>query len=369
MEKESILMVEDDEQVLLNFEKTLSKEGYNTKVADNVEKALKLIKENKYNLLLVNIEMKRINGMQILEETKKISPETEIILIVGYESADVAFDTLRKDAIDFIVKPCEKEELRLRIKHALERQRLRKRALKDEIYKEMSETLGAVAHEINNPLTTIIGNAELISYDLSSDHPMYKQTKAIERSAERIAEIIEKMRKTKGIEMKQYTKDSKIIDIQKIGKFEKPEEKTILIVDDEESITSVYSIVLERDGYKVDTADSGIEALDMIKEKNYSIVILDICMPEIDGYETLKKMNEYYSNKEIQSPATIMITGYDVENILQECKNIGAFTTLLKPLKNKILIDTIRQAEEFVKENNKTNDKGYRYNAAPFDRQ
>ena len=127
MEKESILMVEDDQQVLLNFEKTLSKEGYNTKVADNVEKALKLIKENKYNLILMDIEMKRINGMQILEETKKISPETEVILIVGYESADVAFDTLRKDAIDFIVKPCEKGELRIRIKHALEKQKLEKK--------------------------------------------------------------------------------------------------------------------------------------------------------------------------------------------------------------------------------------------------
>ena len=350
MENESILIVEDDRQVLSSFEKTLSKEGYNISTVDNIEKALKLIKENKYNLILIDIVMKRINGMQILEETKKISPETEVILILEYGSADASFNISRKDAVDFIVKPYDKDELRIRIKHALEKQKLGKKILKDEIYKKMSETLGAIAHEINNPLTAIIGNAELLLYDLSNDNPIYEQIKAIEHSAGRIAEITEKMRKVRGIEIKKYTKDSKIIDIQKSSKFEKPEEKTVLIVDDEESITNLYSMVLKRNGFKVDTADSGIKALDMIKEKNYSIIILDVSMSEMDGHETLQNLNKYYSDKKVQIPATIMLTGYDVDDVLKKCKNIGAFAALHKPLKISTLIETVNQAEEFVKE-------------------
>ena len=350
MEKESILIVEDDRQVLSSFEKTLSKEGYNITAVDNIEKTLKLIKENKYNLILADIAMIRINGMQILEETKKISPETEVILILECGSADVAFDTLRKDSINLIFKTCEKDELKIRINHTLERQRLGKESLKNEIYKKMSETLGAIAHEINNPLTAIIGNAELLIYDLSNDNPIYEQIKAIKHSAGRIAEITEKMREVRGIEIKKYTKDSKIIDIQKSSKFEKPEEKTVLIVDDEESITSLYSIVLKRNGYKVDTTNSGIKALDMIKEKNYSIIILDVSMPDMDGHETLQNLNKYYSDKKVQIPATIMITGYDVEDVLKKCKNIGAFAALHKPLQISTFIEPVKQAEEFVSE-------------------
>ena len=93
-----------------------------------------------------------------------------------------------------------------------------------------------------------------------------------------------------------------IIDIQKSGKFKKPGEKTVLLIDYDVTVTRLYSKVLELCGYKVDTANRGMEALDLIKKKNYSIVIVDVSMPEMEGYETL-----LYSDKKIQIPATLLL--------------------------------------------------------------
>lgn len=71
----------------------------------------------------------------------------------------------------------------------------------------------------------------------------------------------------------------------------------------------------------------------------------------MNGYETLQKMNQYYTEKQEQIPSTIMITGYDVEDILQKCKEIGAYTALHKPFKLSILLETIKHAEKFIRKN------------------
>jgi len=349
MGKESILIVDDDIQVLSSYKRGLEEDNYNITTVKSGEEALKLLKEQKYNLILLDIVMEGINGFQVLEEVKKLSPETVVILISGYVTIETTIEALRKDAIDYIVKPCDKRELKFRVKKALERQQLGIKDRESEIYQKMSETLGAVAHELNSPLTALIGNVDMLTMDLPIEHPMFEQLLDITISTEKMAVIINKMKEIRGIETKQYTKDSKIIDIQKSAEFKKPEEKTVLVVDDEKVITSMVSNFLTKNGYDVDTAESGIKALKMIKNKNYSIVILDICISQMDGYETLQKMNQFYTEKQIQIPSTIMITGYDVEDILQKCKEIGAYTALHKPFKLSVLLETVKHAEKFMR--------------------
>ena len=351
MEKESILIVDDDIQVLSSYERGLKEDNYNIKAVKSGEEAIKELKKKKYNLILLDIVMNGINGLQVLEEVKKQSPGTVVILVSGYGTIETTIEALRKDAIDYIAKPCDKEELKFRVKKALERQQLGIKAKEAEIYKKIFETLGTVAHELHKPLTALKGIVDMLAMDLPDDHPMYEQLLDIIISAERMTVIINKMREIRGIEMKQYTIDSKIIDIQESAEFKKPEGKTVLVVDDEEAITSIISNFLTKNGYNVDTAENGIEALKMIKKKKFSIVILNIYMPLMDGYETLQKMNQFYTEKQIQIPSTIMITGYDVEDILQKCKEIGAYTALHKPFKLSILLETIKHAEKFIRKN------------------
>ena len=124
MEKESILIIEDDIQVLSSFERILSGVGYEITAVNNGYKALKLLKNRKYNLVLTDIVMKGIDGLQVLEEIKMISPETVVILITGYGVIETAIEAIRKGVNDYILKPCDEGELRSRVKQALEKQRL-----------------------------------------------------------------------------------------------------------------------------------------------------------------------------------------------------------------------------------------------------
>jgi len=124
MERESILIIEDDIQVLSSFERILSGDGYEITAVNNGDKALKLLKNRKYNLVLTDIVMKGIDGLQVLEEIKMISPETVVILITGYGVIETAIEAIRKGVNDYILKPCDEGELRSRVKQALEKQRL-----------------------------------------------------------------------------------------------------------------------------------------------------------------------------------------------------------------------------------------------------
>lgn len=345
MNSEKILIVDDDVQVLFNFKKTLEKEGYNVNTAASGEKALEWLASTSYDLVLTDIVMDGIDGMALLKKIKEASPKTIVILITGFGSIESAVHALRHGAVDYMLKPCQQEELTIRIRRALDNKKLEKSALEAEMYQKMSETLGAVAHEINNPLTAIIGFGELLELEFEDNGSVKDQVSSILKAADRISGIIRKMKEIRGIETKQYTRDSKIIDIQKSSEQVEPEIRSILVVDDEEIIYSMASQFLKMSGYDVDTAENGMIALEKIEKTHYNIVILDISMPGIDGYETLVGINKYYSTNEAKKPATIMMTGYDVEEILDKCKGIGAFAILHKPFSLKKLLEIVKDAE------------------------
>ncbi len=344
MQNKTILVVDDEKTVVESFRRILSDAGYITFTADNGKKALEIIKEKKCNIVLTDIVMKGINGLQILKETKRISPDTDVVMITGYGSVTNILDALRKNAVDFIMKPCRDNELLDRMQQVVKRQNERRLAREAEMYKKMTEALGAVAHEINNPLTGILGCAEM----LGMENPDNKEVARIITSVERIIDVLERMKEIKGIKTKKYTRDSEILDLQRNSEFMRPEKNTVLVVDDEEAVTSMISDFAAGTSYSADTAASGSEVLEKIKNRNYSVVILDVSMPGMDGYETLLKMNKYYTDREIQIPATIMFTGYDVEEILEKCKAAGAYTVIRKPFKNKELFKIVKEAEEYA---------------------
>lgn len=102
----------------------------------------------------------------------------------------------------------------------------------------------------------------------------------------------------------------------------------ILVVDDEEHAREGLSKILTREGYGVETAANGKEAIDVIKHKSFDLVITDMRMPLMDGFEVLREIK-----KMDDSVGVIMITAYgEVESYL-EAMNLGAFEYINKPVR------------------------------------
>jgi len=121
------ILVADDEQSMREFlEIMLKKEGYKVSLASNGEEVVKLIDNDLFDLVLLDIRMPKLDGISALKKIKAIAPETIVIMITAYASADTAIKAMKEGAYDYITKPFKIEEIKLIIKNALEKKNLQK---------------------------------------------------------------------------------------------------------------------------------------------------------------------------------------------------------------------------------------------------
>jgi len=115
----------------------------------------------------------------------------------------------------------------------------------------------------------------------------------------------------------------------------------ILVVDDEKVIHESCGRILREEGYEVETALSGEEALQKLKERQYDLVLTDIRMPGMDGIETLEKMKE-----KIPDITVVMFTGYSSVETARGSMKLGAFDYLPKPFTPEELLAVVKRAIE-----------------------
>ena len=116
---DTILIVDDEKNYLVVLEALLGAEGYEIITADNAGDALSRIKDSDVDLVITDVKMPGMNGMQLLEETKKIDREIPIIIMTAYGTIEMAVEAIKKHAYDYITKPFNNEELKLTIRKAL----------------------------------------------------------------------------------------------------------------------------------------------------------------------------------------------------------------------------------------------------------
>ena len=123
---ETILIVDDEKNYLVILEALLAPEGYEIITEDNATNALRLIREADLDLVITDMRMPGMNGMELLEEAKKIDPELPVIMMTAYGTIEKAVEAMKKRAYDYITKPFRNEELKLTVRKALEFYRLKK---------------------------------------------------------------------------------------------------------------------------------------------------------------------------------------------------------------------------------------------------
>ncbi len=116
-------------------------------------------------------------------------------------------------------------------------------------------------------------------------------------------------------------------------------DEKILVVEDEVIARENMVYILEKDGYKVESVDSGIKAIQLLEKKEFSLVITDLKMKKVDGFEVLKKTKQLQQFTEV-----LVITGYATVNSAITALKLGAYHYIAKPYKNDEVRKLVKEA-------------------------
>lgn len=114
-----ILVIDDEEIVRISCKKCLNPEGYDVNVAENGLEGLRLAEANHYDLILTDLKMPDMDGMEFLSKVKEMQPEAKVIMITGYSTVEHAVKAIRLGAYNYIEKPFTPDTLITAVKEAL----------------------------------------------------------------------------------------------------------------------------------------------------------------------------------------------------------------------------------------------------------
>ena len=115
-----ILVIDDEKIVGQRLKASLEKDGYSVETFTEPLQALERIREKKFDVVVTDIRMDNLDGITMLEETRKKSEKTKVVIITGYATLEIAREALTKGAFDFISKPFKLKEIREAILKAVE---------------------------------------------------------------------------------------------------------------------------------------------------------------------------------------------------------------------------------------------------------
>ncbi|ADH85358.1 response regulator [Desulfurivibrio alkaliphilus] len=207
-EVSSILLVDDDAKVLKAVKAILEAEGYPLEACHDPLAALQAFKVGNYDLVLSDIKMPEMSGIELLSKIREQDPDVPVILHTGYAELSSAVEAVKKEAFDYLLKPVEPEMLIKAVERGLQFRHYRmleknyQQRLKEEVQaatvdlfrmveelKEArdqaleasrlkSEFIGNMSHELRTPLNQIIGLSEVMldQPEMLADHRNYLQT-------------------------------------------------------------------------------------------------------------------------------------------------------------------------------------------------
>ncbi|MCB4791432.1 MAG: response regulator [Elusimicrobia bacterium] len=225
-----VLVIEDEKLSREKLKKLIASEGYEAFSAEDGKSGLEVYSLEKPDIIIVDVRMPDISGLEVLARIKNESKMTEVIIMTGHGGTETAVKALREGAFDYITKPIDFDELEISIKKAAEKQEMQRR-LDEFVAKQgqelkntqaqlvQSEKMAAIgqfsaglAHEIRNPLTAITMNTSFLLEELKDNEKAVKKLKIIEKEADRSAGIIKSLLSFS----RQKKEDRSLIDINSV---------------------------------------------------------------------------------------------------------------------------------------------------------
>lgn len=147
-----ILVVDDDIDMRDNLVEILSASDFEIATAENGEEALALVKENPFELVLLDLLMPGMSGMDVLPMIKLENPATQVIMVTAFSTIDNAVEAMRKGADDYITKPFKIDELRMTVRKCLEQAKFRN----CKMLLDMDDTFSSLANSIRREILLLI---------------------------------------------------------------------------------------------------------------------------------------------------------------------------------------------------------------------
>jgi DNA-binding NtrC family response regulator len=121
-----LLIVEDEKIALKNLLHIMKKEGYDAAGTSSGPQAIKILHKQEFDLVLTDLKMEKVDGFEILQKSKELYPDTEVIIITAYATISSAVETMKHGAYHYISKPFKIDEVRKVVKEALEKVKLKR---------------------------------------------------------------------------------------------------------------------------------------------------------------------------------------------------------------------------------------------------
>ncbi len=118
---ERLLIVEDEDTLCESLQRVFQREGYDVDIADSAESAFTLLEEKSYDLIITDIILPGISGIELLVKYRKKNPSQKVIVITAFASLASAVEAIKAGACDFIVKPLMHDEMKRAVRNALDK--------------------------------------------------------------------------------------------------------------------------------------------------------------------------------------------------------------------------------------------------------
>jgi signal transduction histidine kinase len=157
---ERILIVDDEPDIATILKLHLEDAGYVTAWAGNGEAALQMLIDAEFSLVLTDIRMPGMSGIEVLEKVRASGASTSVIMMTAHGSEDLAVECLTSGAVDYFCKPFSLDDVLTRVERAL----VHRRALQDNkrLEQEKEDFFFMLSHDLKNPITAVIGSIDIM---------------------------------------------------------------------------------------------------------------------------------------------------------------------------------------------------------------